>query len=279
MSRSRHDESLRPTPGRGGSERPGPTASPRDARTRDSKTFYSLRGQRFCVNSSQSELLQELGAFRTVTAASLQNHVYHGDGKRFAKDLHSLRDQGLLTVRPSSRVNGGYLSLTKAGRNLTETNLRANPDQVIYAGIVNKRELGHNAAIYDMYRQEAQAICRSGGTPKRVVLDFELKKHVNSQLAKIQHLSRVEQEPRRHEIARAHGLKVVGGHVQFPDVRIEFESRDQEKCTVDLECVTRHYRAGAVAAKSAAGFKLYNQDYRGKSAERGQDLVGEVLSL
>ena len=48
---------------------------------------------------------------------------------------------------------------------------------------------------------------------------------------------------------------------------------------MDLECVNRNYGAGAVAAKSAAGFKLYNQDYRGKSAERGQDLVGKVLSL
>jgi hypothetical protein len=231
------------------------------------------------VNSSQSELLQELGAFRTVTAASLQTHVYGGDGNRFGKDLDSLRNQGLLTVRPSSRTNGGYLSLTKAGKNLTEANLRNNPDQAIYAGIANKRELRHDAAIYDMYRQEAQAISRSGGTPKRVVLDFEFRKHVQSQLVKIRHLSRGEREPRRREIARAHGLKVVGGHIQFPDVRIEFESRDQEPCTVDLECVNRNYGARAIAAKSAAGFKLYNQDYRGKSAERGQDLIGEVLSL
>jgi hypothetical protein len=279
MRRSLDDESFRPAPGQGGSGRPGPTAAPRDARARDDKTVYSLRGQRYCVNSTQSAMLEDLGAFRTVTALSLRNHVYQGDGKRFAKDLRSLRNQGLLTVRPSSRINGGYLSLTKAGRNLTEANLRTNPEQAIYAGIVNKRGLRHDAAMYDMYRQEAQAICRSGGTPKRVVLDFELKKHVNSQLAKIQRLSRVEREPRKREIARAHGLKVVSGHIQFPDVRIEFESRDQEPRTVDLECVTRSYGAGAIAAKSAAGFKLYNQDYRGRSAERGQDLVGEVLSL
>jgi hypothetical protein len=34
-----------------------------------------------------------------------------------------------------------------------------------------------------------------------------------------------------------------------------------------------------IAAKAAAGFKLYNQDYRGRSAERGDDLIGEVISL
>jgi hypothetical protein len=279
MSRSLHDESFRCAPGQGGSGRPRSPNSPRDARLRDDKTVYSLRGRRYRVNSSQSELLQELGTFRTVTAASLQNHVYQGDGQRFGKDLRSLINMGLLTVRPSSIIHDGYLSLTKAGRNLTEANLRANPDQAIYAGIVNKRGLRHDAAMHDIYRQEAQAISRSGGTPKRVVLDFELKKHVNSQLTKIQHLSRVERQPLRREIARANGLKIVGGHIRVPGVRIEFESRGQELCTVDLECVNRNYRAGAVAAKSAAGFKLYNQDYRGKSAERGQDLVGKVLSL
>lgn len=279
MSRSLYDDSFRPSSGQGGNGRPRSTTAPRDARLRDDKTVYSLRGRRYRVNSSQSAMLAELGAFRTVTAASLQNHVYQGDGERFGKDLGGLKNQGLLTVRPSSKINGGYLSLTKAGRNLAEAHLRSNPDQAIYAGVVNKRGLRHDAAMYDMYRQEAQAISRSGGTPKRVVLDFELKKHVNSELAKIRHLSRVEREPRRREIARAHGLKVVGGHIQFPDVRIEFQSRDQEPCTVDLECVTRHYEAGAIAAKTAAGFKLYNQDYRGKSAERGQDLIGKVVSL
>jgi len=231
------------------------------------------------VNSSQTELLQEAGAFRTVTAASLENHVYHGEGERFGKDLHSLRTQGLLTVRPSSRINGGYLSLTKAGKNLTEANLGSNPDPAIYPGIVNKRGLRHDAAMYDMYRQEAQAISRSGGTAKRLVLDFELGKHVQSKLAKIQHLSRMEREPQRREIARVHGLKIVGGHIQFPDVRIEFESRDQKPCSVDLECVNRNYGSRVIAANSAAGFKLCNQDYGGKSAERGQDLVGELLSV
>lgn len=279
MSRSLHDDSFRSVPGQTARGRPDSNAAAREPQARDGKILYSLRQQRYRLNSSQSQLLQELGAFRTVTAASLQNHVYRGDEKRFGQDLRSLKNQDLLTVRPSSRINGGYLSLTKAGRNLTEAHLRTNPEQAIYAGIVNKRGLRHDAAMYDMYRQEAQTIAGSGGTPRRVVLDFELKKHVNFQLSKIQRLSRAEREPRKLEIARAHGLKVVGGRIQFPDVRIEFESRDQEPRTVDLECVTRSYGARAVAAKSAAGFKLYNQDYRGKSAERGQDLVGEVLSL
>ena len=144
---------------------------------------------------------------------------------------------------------------------------------------MKKRELRHDAAIYDVYQKEAQKISKSGGTPKRVVLDFELKKSINRQVSKFQDLSPAEHERRRQEIADSHGLKIVEGKIQIPDLRVEYESREQEQSKVDLECVTGHYKARQIAAKTAAGFKLYNQDYRGRSAERGEDLVGEVISL
>jgi hypothetical protein len=223
-------------------------------------------------------MLQDLGAFRTITANSLRKHLYDNDDERFRKDLRSLREQRLLTVQFGSRANGEYISLTRAGKELTQS-ARSNRDQVVYSGIVKKRELRHDAAIYDVYQKEVKTISKAGGTPKRIVLDFELKKQLNRKLAKIQTMPPPERERQRLEIAEAHGLKIVEGKIQFPDVRIEFESRDQEQCKVDLECETGHYKARQIAAKQAAGFKLYNQDYRGRSAERGEDLIGEVMSL
>jgi hypothetical protein len=224
-------------------------------------------------------MLQDLGAFRTITANSLRKHLYDNNDERFRKDVRSLREQSLLTVQPGSRENGEYVALTKVGKELTHSALRSNPDQAVYSGIVKKRELRHDAAIYDVYQKEARKIYKAGGIPKRVVLDFELKKQVNRQLAQIQTIPPEERERQRQDIAETHGLKIVEGKIQFPDVRIEFESRDQEQCKVDLECVTGHYKARQIAAKQAAGFKLYNQDYRGRSAERGEDLIGEVMSL
>src|SRR5262249_46518528 len=121
-----------------------------------------------------------------------------------------------------------------------EERLRSNTDQVMYSGMVKKRELRHDAAIYDVYQKEAHKICKSGGTPRRVVLDFELKKDVNRQLAKIQDLPAAERERHREEIAAAQGLKIVNQKIQFPDGRVEYESKEQEQCKVDLECVTGH---------------------------------------
>jgi hypothetical protein len=224
-------------------------------------------------------VLKDVGSFRTVTADSLRKHVYRGDDDRFRKDLRDIKDQGLVTIQSGSKGEDRYISLTRTGKGVTENHLRTNPNQVIYSGIVKKRELRHDAAVYDVYQKEAEKISQSGGTPRRVVLDFELKKNVNRQLAKIQNLSPAEREPQRQEIADAHELKIIKGRFRIPDVRVEYESQEHEQCKVDLECVTGHYKARQIAAKTAAGFKLYNQDYRGRSAERGEDLIGEVVSL
>jgi hypothetical protein len=279
MGRSLNDDTVRSAQGHRDAGERVPQQSHRDTRTQDSKTVYHLRGQNYRLDSGQSAMLRDLGAFRTITADSLRKHLYHGDEDRFRKDLRNLTDQRLVAVQPDSKAKGSYVSLTRAGKGLTEANFRTNPDQAIYSGIVKKRELRHDAAIYDVYQKEAQKISKSGGTPKRVVLDFELKKNVNRQLAKIQNFSPAERERQRQEIAAAHGLKIVNGKIQIPDVRVEYESQEQEQCKVDLECVTGHYKARQIAAKAAAGFKLYNQDYRGRSAERGEDLIGEVMSL
>jgi hypothetical protein len=279
MGRSLHDDSLRPARSQAEVGERVPEQSQRESRAQHDRTAYHLRGRNYYLNSGQAAMLRDVGAFRTITAESLRRNLYQGDEERFKKDLANLADQRLMAVQRDSKGKDSYISLTREGKGVTESHLRANPNQVIYSGIVKKRELRHDAAIYDVYQKEAQTISKSGGTPKRVVLDFELKKNVNRQLAKMQNLSPAERERQRKEIADANGLKIVNGKIQIPDVRVEYESREQEQCKVDLECVTGHYKARQIAAKAAAGFKLYNQDYRGRSAERGEDLVGEVISL
>lgn len=279
MGRSLHDDSLRSTPGRVQAGERVPDQNQRHSRTHDSRAVYYHGGRNYYLNSSQTAMLQDVGTFRAVTAESLRKHIYQGDRQRFKKDLANLTDQRLVRVHSDSRSKDGYVSLTKEGKGVTETHLRSNANQSVYSGIVKKRELRHDAATYDVYQKEAHKILQSGGTPKRIVLDFELKKNVNRRLAKIQTFSPAERERQRKEIADANELKIVNGKIQIPDVRIEYESREHEQCKVDLECVTGHYKSRQIAAKKAAGFKLYNQDHRGRSAERGEDLVGEVISL
>lgn len=279
MSRSLEDGSSRSERSQ---QEPGervPQEGCTDARRQTTKTVYHFCGHNYHLSTQQAAMLRDIGAFRTITAESLQKHVYRGDEDRFTKDLRNLTDQRLVTVQPDSRGNDRYVSLTRSGKSMAEAHLNSNRQQSLYSGIVKKRELRHDAAIYEVYQKERQKIAKSGGTVKRVVLDFELKKNVNRQLAKIQNLSPADRERERLRIAQEHGLKIIKGRIQIPDVRLEYESQEQEQCKVDLECVTGHYKARQIAAKKSAGFKLYNQDYRGRSAERGEDLIGEVMSL
>src|SRR6266446_5361646 len=135
MARSINDESLRPTHDQGASTERSPRQISQESREQDAKSIYQSRGQRYRLNSDQSRMLQDLGAFRTITASSLRKHLYDNNDERFSKDLRSLREQRLLTVHPGSRANGGYVALTKAGKELTQSAL-SNRDQVVYSGIV-----------------------------------------------------------------------------------------------------------------------------------------------
>ena len=78
--------------------------------------------------------------------------------------------------------------------------------------------------IYRLYEKAAQKIESEGGTKLRVVLDYEMKRDLYRDLAKLKSLSPAEQEAKRSEIAQEHGLKVVNGKIPLPDLRIEYET-------------------------------------------------------
>ena len=55
----------------------------------------------------------------------------------------------------------------------------------------------------------------------------------------------------------SHRLPYEDEHVQFPDVRIEYETPDGRIEYRDLELVTEHYSRSQLAGKAQAGFTLY----------------------
>jgi hypothetical protein len=68
------------------------------------------------------------------------------------------------------------------------------------------------------------------------------------------------------------------GHVQFPDVRIEYDI-DGRDHTLDVEVMTPHYRSAHGAAKSGSGFRLYFTAHagRGRSGGRTPSVIEELL--
>jgi hypothetical protein len=68
------------------------------------------------------------------------------------------------------------------------------------------------------------------------------------------------------------------GHVQFPDVRIEYDV-DGRDHTLDVEVMTPHYRGAHAASKSGSGFRLYwsNRSGGGRSGGRTPSIMEEFL--
>jgi hypothetical protein len=133
-----------------------------------------------------------------------------------------------------------------------------------------------------LYQKASGKIERDGGTNLRVVLDYELKRDLYRELAKLKSLPPSEQEEKREQIAKEHGLKVVDGKIPLPDLRIEYETRDHEQSRVDLELATRDYRGHHLAEKGKAGFSIYapaDDASRVRAAAQDPHLISEILSL
>lgn len=236
------------------------------------------------MNESQAKTMGDIGAFRTIALRDLTRARYAGNEKHALEEVNNLLRQKLVQRYICQPDRAVYLTLSPEGhRFLVGRNGRGEDnDQVFYHGFVKPRETEHDAAIFQLYQKEAENITNSGGSVTRVVLDFELKKSVNRKLAKLSSLPQEKQAERKSEVATEHGLTVVNGRIQIPDLRLEYEDQDHNPATVDLELATGHYRHGSVAAKSSAGFKIYASATDAVKLRRAMpdpEIMQEIFSL
>jgi len=249
------------------------------------RQVHQDRDRTYLLRESEVVALIEIGKFRTVRTKDLVEILYQNDTERAARDLRNLKAQGLIERRTlSGTEKEQLLTISRAAKEFLE---RSKPDQLktgqaFHQGFVKPREARHDAMIYRLYEKAAGKIEGDGGTKLRVVLDYELKRQLYRELAKLKSLPLAEQESRREEIAREHGLKVVNGKIPLPDLRIEYETREHEQARVDLELATKDYRASHLAEKGKAGFSVYapaGDADRVRAAIQDPHLISEILSL
>jgi hypothetical protein len=213
--------------------------------------------RQYRLSDTERQALGEIGRFRTLAIEDLARYRYRGDSTHMRHDGRRLISQGLVQTRSiwmgREKERLTVVTLTRQGKKVLEG---SGEPGIFYAGFVKPAEMAHDAAIYRMYQAEAARIANRGGEIRWITLDYELKRKVYSPLAK-ERPGSTEYKKRQAEIAAEHGLKVVRGHIQLPDLRIEYQTRDGEIARTDLELATNHYRGGQLAAKAAAGFKFY----------------------
>jgi hypothetical protein len=244
----------------------------------DSRGLVYDRDRGYRLRNSEIRMLVDLGKFRVIAAPDLADHAYGGLRGEMQNDLRNLLRQGLVrqgTFEGPEHTPRELLTLTKRGHRLIRANRLVPREQAVYSGFVKPREANHDADLYKLYNKEVERILKEGGRNPRVILDFELKRKINRDIAKLGREA-------RPEIARSHGLRVVRGRIPIPDVRIEYEKPSGEMARVDLELVTEHYRGRSLADKVKAGFSLYTSRGEGDRLRRvldGQELTAEILSL
>jgi DNA-binding MarR family transcriptional regulator len=235
------------------------------------------------LRESEIQTLTDLGKFRVINVHDLARHGYGGDKSRMERETESLVRQGLVEekrVEVSLSKSTRMYTLTKTGRKLIEGSGRLPKGQEIYAGFAKPREAKHDAELYRLYQKEEDRIERRGGSVRRVLLDFELKRKVNRDLTR---LGPEKDDPdKKHDVAERHGLRVVHGRIPIPDLQIEYEMPDQSIARVNLELTTGDYRPRQLADKARAGFTLYTRGDDASHVRRvlaDRELTAEILSL
>jgi DNA-binding MarR family transcriptional regulator len=276
--------------GRGAST--GPDArrvDPREVVVRDldlprgrSRERVRVHSRTFELRGSEVRALATVGAFRVVPTEDLREATGRRTDARTG-DLYRLRQAGLVHTIPYGvgRDRTSLVVLTEQGREVLESHRRPSDEraQVFYAGLVKPREVPHDSHIYRAYLRAADRLVSKGANIRRVVLDYELKRDYQRFL---QQRNRTRRDPNADEWvhlsqaedwARAHDLPFDDDHVQFPDVRIEFDHPDGRRDVEDVEVWTPHYRGAFAAAKAASGFTRYRSGGRGligaRSGRRG----------
>ena len=288
--RERKPEDNSPSIGRGGSSTGESTGSRNRTegergRDHDTRQKYQARERTYNLRESEIHTLAEIGEFRAIRTKDLIEFRYDGDARQAERDIRNLKAQGLIQQKtlPGTEKEP-LLALSREAHQFLDRNHPESlvKDQALYHGFVKPREARHDAEVYRLYQKEAERITSEGGTKLRVVLDFELKKNLYRDLAKLKDLPLEQQAEEKDRIAQEHGLKVVNGKIPLPDLRIEYETRDHEQARVDLELATQDYRERGIAEKSKAGFTIYapgNEADRLRAAIRDPELTNETLSL
>jgi hypothetical protein len=274
----RTQDQERPSPSRGSrgaSDAPEGDRStdPREALTRDldlprgpDRERVKVREHEYRLRGSEARTLATAGTFRVVPTADLRDQ--YANAGRQERDLEHLRSAGLVKTTPYviGRTRTTLVTLTEQGRDVLEASRRdrdTDPRQTFYAGVSKPRELAHDVRLYRAYHQAAERLAERGATVRRVVLEEELKRDYQRFL---QAPNRGRREASGHpdrsaeEIerwARERQLPYQDGHVEFPDVRIEYEDRDGRREVEDVEVTTPHYRGAHAAAKARSGFSCY----------------------
>ncbi len=233
-----------------------------DARTHDPEARQRPRRSR---TERARDAVADVGLYRAVSYTDLSDQHFDGHPYATRRSVNHMIRAGLIEEHAATGPEGNtftVLTATERGRDAAQraaVDAGHVPEQQTWSGMVKPAELSHDTAVYRAALDERARIEAEGGRVTRVRLDAELKQIVATATEK----ARAEGGDRAaHEakLAAAHdlGLHVVNhDHVLYPDAQLDIEDADGVSGRVNVEIVSDHYHAAAIAAKAGAGFAMH----------------------
>ena len=184
-------------------------------RSAERRTLHELRGRTYRLRNSEIATMVELGKFRAVAREDLAKFVYGGNQDGMRPDVENLLRQGLVEMKSIPHRETGsrqLLTLSKNGHRFLIATQSAGQGQAVYHGFGKPSDAHHDADLYRLYQKAAAKIASQGGKNLRVELDYELKKHLYRDLARLgpDRLCAAE------AVARKYGLQMVRERFRCP---------------------------------------------------------------
>ena len=211
------------------------------------------------------DAVADVGLYRAVSYTDLSDQHFDGHPYATRRSVNHMIRAGLIEEHEATGPQGNtftVLTATERGRDAAQraaVDAGHVPEQQTWSGMVKPAELTHDTAVYRAALGERARIEAEGGRVTRVRLDAELKQMVATATEK----ARAEGGDRAaHEAklaaAQALGLHVVNNEqVLYPDAQLDIEDANGVSGRVNVEIVSDHYHAAAIAAKAGAGFAMH----------------------
>ena len=232
------------------------------ARAHDPEARHRPRRSR---TARTRDAVADVGLYRAVSYTDLSDQQFDGHPYATRRSVNHMIRAGLIEEHEATGPEGNtfkVLTATERGRDAAQraaVDAGHVPEQQTWSGIVKPAELSHDTAVYRAALDERARIEANGGRVTRVRLDAELKQIVATATEK----ARAEGGDRAADeakLAAAHdlGLHVVNhDQVLYPDAQLEIEDADGVSGRVNVEIVSDHYHAAAIAEKAGAGFAMH----------------------
>ena len=200
-----------------------PENSRPDIHSTDGRAILYDRDRGYRLSESEIRTIAELGRFRVIASHDLAQHAYAGREEQAEPDIQNLVRKGLVrkgTFEGPEATPRELLTLTKRGHRLLRANqLVPTIKRSITASSNPGKPITMPTSISSIRKKRPD---RKGRRQEpRVILDYELKRKINRDLARFGTTA-------RNEIGQRHGLRVVRNKIPIPDMRIEYETREGE---------------------------------------------------